>query len=163
MLLWIWLIWKIWIWLKIYSELWLLLIKFYGHLKKWPNFWSFSQLKLYKSKDCERLSEKPAVFGPKKSLRLQFSRLQAPQPTMYLFKTIIWWNKNRKHAKPLNWNLLLMNWPPSAAIKSEQNLRGFYQRQSLAQSCTPQGLGDLVTASTQGYVRLSQVRLGWAS
>ena len=36
--------------------------------------------------------------------------------------------------------------PLSAAIKSKQR---FYQRQSLAQPCSPQGLGYLVTASTQ--------------
>ena len=35
-----------------------------------------------------------------------------------------------------------------------------YQRQSLAQSCSPQGLGHLVTASTREQVRIGQVRSG---
>ena len=32
---------------------------------------------------------------------------------------------------------------------SPKSLLGFYQRQSLAQPCSPQGLGDCVTSSTQ--------------
>ena len=62
----------------------------------------------------------------------------------------------------------LMNWPPSAAIKSKlrfctwvmevptgpsityvRKLRGFHQRQSLVRSCSPQGLEYHVTTSTR--------------
>ena len=45
--------------------------------------------------------------------------------------------------------------PPSAAIKSEQNLRGFYQRQPFVQACSPQGLEYPVMTSTWEYFRLS--------